>query len=480
MEGSKLHLLLSSLSAPELNRLAKFLKSPYHNDDQHLVRCFAALLPYYKKQQPALPERARLWKSTGESAALTNLRFARLLSDLLKKTEHFLTVERLRESRQDATYFLLDAYNNLAMQKHFQAPYVFAVEQLEKQPLRDSDYFFHRFRLNVQQYHFLENKMQRTTQKNLQETIHSLDVFYLINKLRYSAAVLHYKQFLNMEDPPGLQGLMAQLRTEPPTVPVAEIYYYIVLTLIQPDTESHYQRLSNLLFKHTALLQEDTRKEVFAYTLNYCIRKINRGLSQYQVELFKLYKDALKLGLLLQGKQLNPWDFKNIATVALRNKEYKWTASFLEKYLPLLPKAEQENARTFNQARYFFATAQYDRVLQLLQHVEYSDIFYMLDSKTTLMKTYFELREYQPLLSLKESFRILLRRKKMISPQNRTNYGNFARLLMSLYRSGPGNRAKLEVLKKTISNTQNIADKSWLEDKVNQWLYALDSRTARF
>jgi hypothetical protein len=57
-------------------------------------------------------------------------------------------------------------------------------------------------------------------------------------------------------------------------------------------------------------------------------------------------------------------------------------------------------------------------VLHLLGTVEYDDVFYQLDAKTTLMKTYFELDEFQPLQSLKESFRILLSRKKGIPKHN--------------------------------------------------------------
>jgi hypothetical protein len=82
------------------------------------------------------------------------------------------------------------------------------------------------------------------------------------------------------------------------------------------------------------------------------------------------------------------------------------------------------------------------------------------------MKTYYELGEYQPLQSLKESFRILLRRKKLISEQNQTNYGNFARFAMKLYRIDVKNKKQIASLRKEIESTGNVADRSWILEKL--------------
>ena len=297
----------------------------------------------------------------------------------------------------------------------------------------------------------------------------SLDTFYLINKLRYSAAILHYKQFLNLSDESILlPEILEQLRVKPVDAPVVEMYHQVILTLMEPDEESHFTRLKQLLFTHTSLLQTDSQSEIFAFALNYCIRKINKGRADYQTEIFELYKDAIKRDLLLIDGIMTPWDYKNIVTIGLRNKAYKWTDAFIESHIGKLKKKEQNNAYTFNRARYYFATGKYDKVLDLLQNVEYSDIFYLLDSKTTLMKSYYEMGEYHPLQSLKESFRILLRRKKLISEQNRVNYGNFARFAMKLYRCDVKNKTQMTSLKKAIEGTANIADKAWILDKLRE------------
>jgi hypothetical protein len=469
MQDTKLHIVLSRLTVYELNRFAKFIASPYHNEDQRLVKLYEYLMPSYKSANIGTPDKQKIWRKVNSSRPFTNLHYARLLSDLLKKLEAFIAIEHMKQDGRDESYYILDSYNSMGLAKHFTEPYLHAVKTLEKQAYRDSDYYFHSFRLNVQQNIFLENRKQRTTEKNLIETVRGLDTYYFINKLRYSAAILHYKHFLNLSDESILlPEILSFLKDKPLDTPVVNIYYNVILTLIEPEEEAHFIRLKELLFTHTALLQINTQKEVFAFALNYCIRKINKGRAEYQAEIFKLYKDALLRDLLLQDGILTPWDFKNIVTIGLRNKDFKWTNSFIEDYIHKLPKKEQDNAYTFNRARYFFATAKYGKVLELLQDVEYSDIFYLLDSKITLMKTYYELGEYQPLLSLKESFRILLRRKKLISEQNQVNYGNFARFAMKLYRADVKNKTQMAALKKVIESTTNVADKAWIMEKYEE------------
>lgn len=66
------------------------------------------------------------------------------------------------------------------------------------------------------------------------------------------------------------------------------------------------------------------------------------------------------------------------------------------------------------------------------------------------MKAYYELGEYLPLMSLKESIKILLRRKKLISEQNRINYMNFIRFTMKLYRADVKDQQKILAFKKAI------------------------------
>jgi hypothetical protein len=303
------------------------------------------------------------------------------------------------------------------------------------------------------------------------QTTNALDTFYLINKLQYIAATLHYKNFLSLD---GEMNMMQEVlshvaQTDYSHVPAIAIYHCIVLSLMHPEEEIHFQALKKLLAQHYLLFPKTDAQNMYAFAINFCIRKINFGNLNYVKELLALYQQMLKVKLLEnEAGMLSQFDYKNVVTVGLRAAETRWTAKFINEYKNHLPEEVRQNAYTFNLAKLFFYRKEYDKVLSLLQNVDYTDIFYQLDSKATLMKVYYELDSYLPLMSLKESFRILLKRKKLISEQNRINYMNFIRFTMKLFRVDVRDKPKIILLKKEVSETKNVADKGWLLEKIEE------------
>lgn len=471
MLNTKLFTLLETLSVYELNRFVKFLCSPYFNEDERLIKLARVLAPSFKKQIQSELNQVQIWKAVYGNRKWSSLHFARLFSDLLKKLEEFLAIDYLKQSEVDKQQQLLVQLNNRGLTRHYPEAAKVARKKLELGLHRDSSYYLHLFETEAQQNSYLELQNQRSTEKNLLQTIEALDIFYLINKLNYLAAILHYKNFLSLEGEVALANeILAYLKKHPyPRIPAIAIYHCIVLSLIEPENEEHFKQLKFLLEKNYALFQKSNARNMYAFAINFCIRRINFGRLEYVKELLILYQQMLNANLMTNDeKELSQFDYKNIVTVGLRAGEAAFTEKFIRDYKNNIPKADRQNAYTFNLARLYFFQRRFDKVLPLLQDVAYSDIFYQLDSKTTLMKTYYELGDYLPLMSLKESFRILLRRKKLISEQNRLNYMNFIRYTMKLYRADVKDIPKIAALKKQIQESTNVADKGWLIEKINE------------
>jgi hypothetical protein len=469
MLETKCYQMLSSLTIYELKRFRRYLASPLHNEDNTFQALFELLYPALAASEPA-PIRADIAQRLYPQRELSNQDYARLFTRFARRIEGFVALEQYyaRPMREYAD--LLEGYNNRDLHKFFPDSYQYIKASHIQQQARSIDYYLDTYRLEALQHEHIEARQERSAHKNLLETLGALDIYYLVTKLRYCAAMLHYQEFLSVEGEVALiQEILAHCADgRYDSVPLLRAYYYTVRSLIEPDEESHFTAMKAIIFEQGDSLTLDTQRDLFAFAIVYCINKINMGQAAYQRELFDLYRDALARDLLLDKGVLTPWDFKNITTIALRNKELTWAESFIEQYQHQLPKAERANAYTFNRARYHFAAREYDRVLELLQSVEYNDVFYLLDSKTTLMKTYYELGEPLPLQSLKESFRILLRRKKLISEQNRVNYDNFARFTMKLFRADVRNKKQVAALRIEIAATPNMADRSWVLEKLDE------------
>lgn len=467
MQQTKLNDYTNAMNVYELNRFRKYMHSPLYNEDERLKTFVAMLLPFAKTRTVHLMQEPEVWKQVFGNTRFNRGKFVRLLSDTVKKIEHFLITDRFQQQREMQHTAQLEIMNERKLVKHI-PEYLGLAERKQAATLtRDSDYYYGYFLLQQQKNLFLENKDQRSAEKNLADVVHSLDTWYLLQKLKYSAAVLHYKNFLVVEGELPLLNEILRLADNPVFhVPGIQIYRYIILSFIEADNETHYSRLKTLLFENTHLFKKEEVKNMLVFAMNYCINRINHGKSDYLNDILLLYKYALQNDLLLEDGLLSQWDYKNIMTTALRVKDFKWAEKFLADYKLKLPKADRTNAYTFNLARFHFAQRNYDSVLQLLQDVKYNDIFYQLDSKTTLLKTYYELGEDLPLDSLKDSLRILLRRKRLITPQQRENYQNLVKFTTRLYKMDVKEKKAFSALRNEIHSTVNIADKSWLIEKL--------------
>ena len=470
MQQTKFHDYTTTLSVYELNRFRKYINSPLYNEDERLKEFTDVFLPFAKRKTMELLDAKDVWKKIFGSARYDHAKFIRLLSDTVKKIEHFLIIDRFQQQQGLQHASQLEIMNERKLDKHVPEFMSLAGSKHQLNPYRDAGFYYAGFLLQQQKNLFLENKEQRSAEKNLEEVIEALDNYYFIEKLKYCAAMLHYKNFLTVGgEVPLLEEILKYLERKANTnIPAIEIYRCIILSYTEEDGSAHFNKLKELIVTHHKLFELDEVKNMYVFAMNYCINQINFGKSDYLKEILFLYKEALANDILLDDGQLSQWDYKNIVTTALRVKDFKWAEKFLHQYKPKLPKEDRKNAFTFNLARYYFATKNYDEVLQLLQEVQYNDIFYQLDAKTTLLKTYYELGEWQPLYSLKDSFRILLGRKRAITPQQKSNYLNLLNFSMRVFRADVKDASKLRKLKQEIVAANNVADKSWLMEKVNE------------
>jgi len=104
--------------------------------------------------------------------------------------------------------------------------------------------------------------------------------------------------------------------------------------------------------------------------------------------------------------------------------------------------------------------------VRLLSRVEYDDPFYALDSRSLLMKIYFELGEYEVLRSLCESFKIYLKRNKTISEAHINNYTGLIKYTLKLIKVKPWQHEKLLDIKSEITTAPSVYNRSWLLDQI--------------
>ena len=252
--------------------------------------------------------------------------------------------------------------------------------------------------------------------------------------------------------------------------PSITIYYQILMTFTDTDTEVHFEELKRLLDEHTTKFPPDEARDMYAYAQNFAIRKINAGEKRYLREYFDLSKAALEKELLMVDGDLSPWTFKNLVIAALRVGEFNWAEQFIKNYKNRLNEKFRSNAYNYNQGALLFFKGQYGDALRLINQVEYTDIFYALDTRTMQIKIYYQLDEWDPMQSAIEAFKVYLRRNKTLSENVKLLYNNFLKYTDKLSRLTKRDKPKLTELKQKIEETKQIADLGWLQQKVDEKL----------
>ncbi len=471
---NKLTSLLDSLNVYEINRFRKYLQSPYFNEENRLLRLLEILTS--NKKMPisnnSLSKEA-IWQELEEkNVPYNDTKFRRYCSDLTRLTLQFLAQEMYQEDEMLEQQNRLTVIQERKLEKFYHSGFRNAEKTLMQNQIRDANFYFHQYKLKeAEQKQEFETK-GHSEQASFDVLVKNLDAFYIAQKLRFYCHWLNYQKVLRAEgvmEVPLIDELMQFIgNQETEQVPVVAIYYQIALTLLEENKEKSYQKLKGLLEEYSERFSAEEAWEMYGYALNYCVRKINNG-EGYLEELFGLYQVTLRKTIILNNGELNHQHFKNMIALGLRLKQFDWVMDFIETYQDKLPEKVRDNAYTYNMAKVYFSKGDWSMVIEQLQQVEYDAIFYKLDSKALLLKTYYEMGEWMALESLIDSFQILLRRDREVSKQQRSNYLNLVRFVKKLNRLLPDDAAKIVLLKEKIGATKQVADKGWLLEKLGEF-----------
>jgi len=251
--------------------------------------------------------------------------------------------------------------------------------------------------------------------------------------------------------------------------PGINVYRVILQMLELPADTQYFFTLKKLLKLHAADFPHQELKELYFYAINYCIRKVNQGEQGFLKELFVIYKECLKENVLIEDEQMSPWTFKNLVGVGLRLKEFQWVEQFIKDNNDLLAEEFRENAFNYNMAELYYYRNDFDKAVNHLNKVEFSDVYYSFDTKKILMKIYFEQDEIDALLSLIASFKIFIKRNVSVSEGNKEAYNNFINVIQQFIKLATQKSAP-ELLK-SIENTKPLADRNWLLEQYGKRFY---------
>jgi hypothetical protein len=470
MTDSKIYNVLTYFDKVEQNRLRKYIRSPYFNANEALMDFYDILTEHINANGKASPlTKEIIWTQLYKNETFNDVRFRKLSSDLLKLVEGFLAQQIYDDNNLQKVNFLLEAIN----EKKIEYLYNSATKQAQIlsniSNQKPSSYYYHQFEIQKKLYNLNEAELKRFEKSNVEEIINNLDYFYLAEKLKWYINILSRQNLISHEyQLLFIDEIISHINKYTyENVPLIRIYYLTFLTQTA-NNEEHYFALKDLLFKYRKTLPLKDAEEAYITMFSYCIKKMNQGNAEFYSEFLSLSKDLLKTDILLASGELNPWYFRNAVMASLRLNEYEWAEQFINDYENKLPSDFRKSAVSYNRALVYFYQKKYDKVIPLLQSVEYDELVYNLSSKSILLAVYYELDADEALNSLMESFKTFLNRHKEISDIQRTLYTNLMKYIKKLLKLIPGDQKEITKIKQEMEDDKKvgIASMKWVYEKL--------------
>lgn len=474
MRSTKLYQTLVQLTVYERNSFNKYLKSPYFNKNEKLIQLFEHLDQLIRGSEEVEISKEELWGKISD-VPFQDVKFRKASSDLLKLLEDFLALENYKSHPFFQSKHLLEALSNKKLE-HLYKSSLSKAERLSEQRLeRSSDYHHFNYEVSKHEYNLTtefakkQAKSFNIPKQNIEALLRNLDHFYITEKLRYYCTILSWKKLTNydaelllMEEI--LETVESKNLVEIPSIGV---YYDILMTMQDPEDESHYYSLKEKVKSLVDLFPDHEVRDIYDSLVSYCIQRVNKGHYQFQREVFEIYKEILRSEVLFVDGNITPTTYRNIVFFALRVQEYDWAEDFANQYVGRLKEVYQINALNFSLARIYFYRKQYEDVISYLQQVDYEDIWYNLNSRTLLIAAYYELDEYDALESLLGSFKVYISRNNSIPESRQRNYLNLIKYIGQLYKLLPSEKQKLAKLKTSIENNPMV-NKPWILQKLGE------------
>jgi hypothetical protein len=319
------------------------------------------------------------------------------------------------------------------------------------------------------------SKQLRESDPNLQLSSDLLDKYYFAEKLKTACDIISrnivIKATYNSFELDEILKIIDRNR-EKFSDCAAILVYRNILEMLSKDA-SYHKTIALIKEYKDHFLAEEVKTQ-FDYAINFVIRKLNSGEPHWHKEFLELHHYLLEKGILLNNGKLPEWDFKNIVTVALRAGETSWVETFINDYKNSLPEEVKENAYSYNKAAYFHSVGRFEEAMQLLQQVDFTDESYQIGSKIILLKSYFEMGEYDAAISLITAFRRQIERSKTMSAyrkQSNLNLMIAAKKIFKFqrafdYSSKTVLKKLLKSIESSIQKLQPMANTDWVEEKL--------------
>jgi hypothetical protein len=481
MNDSKLIKILRTFSNKEISSFEKFIASPFFNSVKIYLPFFKELLKFYPIFNDYRLNDEYIYKKLYKGKPINKQVMWNLKSGLEKLANDFLEQIALKKNEFKRMELLISEFGSRKLLSNYLHTLNKMDKQLETNAI-DYAYFENKghFETYKQGYYHLMDKIQPMSDSKrkaseyeillfLRVTIGGLnDMSVLAKNYNYSFDINVLLEFAKHID---LKSILQYARSKNYEYAfLIGIYYHSLMMLLEPGETKHLNKVRALFRINFNKFTLSEKRTIMHWITNYCISRSQTEGIKYDRIIFELNKFRLKEGLAFYPEgQIPKAIYNQILSVALSAGKTKWAENFIKNYTSMLQPEIRKSIEAMANAWLHFKTKDFDKVLKDLNNVEFIDITDKLYARSILARTFYELKNFDSLLSYIDSSKHFFKKNKSVSDQHQKSFGKFYYFLMQLISvNEKTDLHSIHVIKKEILALKELENKNWLLKKVEE------------
>jgi len=414
--------ILKTLQKDDLKKLNNFINSPYHNTNKALITLFNELNKFHPQYSNPKLTYEYLYKKLYPENKFSDRTIKNRLTEFSQLLRNFLAQERLKKSPRINEKLLIQE-----LQKR--RSFVLSNKNVQWSKKRNSenpkicpDFFLHQYDME-ELFHY--NSLQLSDVQKYEKIGFSarkaapLIAFFFSTYFVHLSEHITYNQTTNFNNSDNnnildefaksfdSKAFMNYLeKTDDKYFIYIKAYYLTYKIKIDKDVTGVYRELKKIFIDHASEFEETDTYMLWAVLgETLYLKLIPQDVAHYRREVFELNDYFLKLNIYPARNEeyFTTQVFENIFAAAIICNEYEWSENFIIKYGQMLHPETRENQVNYCLGVLNFKLKKYEKSLEHIGKVNYSDIIMKINLRFYTLLNYIEMKHYESALSLIDS-----------------------------------------------------------------------------
>lgn len=475
MNNTKLVEILNSLSKEELRKFYDFLKSPFFNKSDKVIKFYMVLRKIVLAKRNI--NKLEAYKKVYTKQKYNDQKLRSLSSDLLKLLEEYLFITNYNQPIIKKTT-LINVYKGRKCFKNFTRTLIELNYYKRNTKFADHNDYFNFVTINAINNMYEADKLNLKKKEFVIYSLNDLEYLYIYGNIHFQN-VYTISKSPNNNDKVTLSKKFLQLieSIEENLAEIKDNHKMIYLEYLIYNMLNDFRNRTYFLQLKTMIEENyDNFSDTLFYHIFYSILSMEVTATNFSQK--KIYsKDALKVIKFLEKKKkfestevMHGTIFHNSVIIAIRCKDLAFAEYFFNKYSMKVDKNVREDIINIVYTRILVLRKDFDKANSLLINI--SNRNYQIYMLTRILQSiiYFEKKYFTELEYLIDSTMHYLKRNKVSMDKRYDRYGYFFLYLNKFYKMIDKNKNDKVIQLREKIRSLKFSDKSWLFEKIEEYL----------